>query len=137
MLNENNYLFENFDFNTSIQEKSIEKIEEILKIKFPSDYVDFMLKTNGGEGPLGKENYLRLWKIEELPKHNEGYLVNENAPGLVIIGTDGGGTAYGYDFRKKEPKIVEIDFIGMDIEEPHYSTYDFLEFIKYLYNYLA
>jgi len=135
MFDEKKYLFENFNFNSPIQKKGIEEVEKELKIKFPPDYIDFMLKTNGGEGNIGEESYLRLWKIEVLIESNEDYLVNEFAPGLLIIGSDGGGTAYGYDFREEFPKLIEVDFIGMDIDNPNYNTYDFFKFIEYLYNY--
>ena len=134
MFDEKKYLFENFTFNSPIPKKGIEEVEKELKIKFPPGYVDFMLKTNGGEGTIGEESYLKLWKVEVLLESNEGYLVSEFAPGLLIIGSDGGGTAYGYDFREELPKLIEVDFIGMDIKNPYYSTYDFFEFIEYLYN---
>ena len=134
MFEEKKYLFENFTLNSPIPKKEIEEVEKELKIKFPSGYVDFMLKTNGGEGTIGEESYLRLWKIEVLLESNKDYLVSEFAPGLLIIGSDGGGTAYGYDFREEIPKLIEVDFIGMDIKNPNYSTYDFFEFIEYLYN---
>lgn len=56
-----------------------------------------MLEVNGGEG-------------------NEEYAVRDFAPGLVIIGSDGGGTAYGYAYRNDRPKLVEVDFISMDLD---------------------
>ncbi|WML48521.1 SMI1/KNR4 family protein [Neobacillus sp. PS3-34] len=127
-------MFKEFEFNTSTSKQEIEKVEEVLNVNFPPDYIEFMLKTNGGEGTIG-ESYLKLWEIQELIESNEDYSVPEFAPGLLIIGSDGGGTAYGYDFRQERPKLVEVDFIGMDIENPNYSTDDFFEFMKYLYTY--
>lgn len=135
MFDEKNHFFERFNFNTPISENEIKKVEKDLKVKFPQDYIDFMLKTNGGEGTIGKESYLRLWKIEELSKSNEDYGICEFAPGLLIIGSDGGGTAFGYDLRDEIPKLVEVGFIGLDVENPNYSTNNFFEFIEYLYNY--
>ncbi|MBO9128511.1 SMI1/KNR4 family protein [Bacillus sp. 165] len=134
MLDEKKYLFKGFNFNESIPKEELEKVEKELNVKFPSDYVEFMIKSNGGEGNIG-ESYLRLWKIEELVKGNEDYSVSEFAPGLLIIGSDGGGTAFGYDFREEIPDLVEVDFIGMDIENPNYRNKYFFEFIEYLYNY--
>jgi hypothetical protein len=134
MIESRNYLLEKFDFNTPIQKKEILEIEEKLRISFPQDYVDFMLKTNGGEGTVGEDSYLRLWKIEEIIESNEGYSVEEFAPGLIIIGSDGGGTAYGFDFRSEKPILVAVDFIGLYIDSPFFRTDNFFEFIKYLYN---
>ncbi|WP_236293580.1 SMI1/KNR4 family protein [Paenibacillus allorhizoplanae] len=113
----------------------IVEVETQFQLKFPPDYVEFMLEANGGEGTVGERNYLRLWKIEELIQDNEEYAVHDFAPGLILIGSDGGGTAYGYDFRNEIPKLVEVDFIGLDLDSPFYSTYKFSEFIEYLYNY--
>lgn len=92
-----------------------------------------MLVTNGGEGSIG-DSYLRLWKMEELVESNQDYGITECAPELVVIGSDGGGTAYGYDFRKEKPILVEVNFIGMDIDEPNYRTDDFYQFLDYLFN---
>jgi hypothetical protein len=135
LFDKKNHLFERFNFNTPISEKEIKEVEKGLKVKFPQDYIDFMLKTNGGEGTIGKETYLRLWKIEELSESNEDYAISEFAPGLLIIGSDGGGTAFVYDFRDEIPKLVEVGFIGLDVENPNHSSNNFFEFIEYLYNY--
>ena len=135
MFDKKKHIFERFNFNTPISKKEIEEVEKELKVKFPQDYLDFMLKTNGGEGTIGEENYLRLWKIEELAENNKDYSVSEFAPGLLIIGSDGAGTAFGYDFRNKKPQLVEVSFIGLDVEKPNYKTNDFFEFIEYLYSY--
>lgn len=135
MFDKKKHLFERFNFNTPISEKEIKDVEIELKVKFPQDYIDFMQKTNGGEGTIGEESYLRLWKIEDLVESNEDYAVNEFAPGLLIIGTDGAGTAFGYDFRDELPKLVEVSFIGLEIDDPNYSTDHFFEFIEYLYHF--
>lgn len=133
MFNEKEYLLKEFEFASFTSKEEIEKVELKLDVKFPSDYKDFMLLTNGGEGPIGN-SYLRLWNIEELVNSNEDYAVTEFAPGLVIIGSDGGGAAYGYDFRQDQPLLVEVDFIGMDIDYPNYCTNSFLGFLENLYN---
>jgi hypothetical protein len=134
MLQGKDYLFKEFIPNNPIQIKDIEGVEDKLSIKFPEDYVNFMVNTNGGEGSIGEDSYLRLWKIEELIESNEGYGVEEFAPGLIIIGSDGGDTAYGFDFRTEHPILVEVGFIGMDLEEPYFSASSFIGFIEYLYN---
>ncbi|MCR8630586.1 SMI1/KNR4 family protein [Paenibacillus radicis (ex Xue et al. 2023)] len=125
---------ENFQTNTPISKRDIEDVETMLRIKFPVDYVEFMLQTNGGEGTIGESGYLRLWKIGEIVQGNVEYSVHELAPGLIIIGSDGGGAAYGYNFQNESSTLVEVDFIGMDIDSPFYSTKKFIEFIEYLFN---
>jgi hypothetical protein len=128
------YLFKKFKFNSPILKKEIEAVEKTLSIKFPNDYVEFMLSTNGGCGFLGQQGYLDLWKIETLVQGNHEYLVHEFAPSLVVIGTNGAGLAYGYDFREDIPTLVEVDFIGLDTDIPDFISHDFLEFIEYCFN---
>jgi hypothetical protein len=133
---EKDYLFKDFNRNSPTTQKDIRVVEEQLEIKFPDDYIEFMLRSNGGEGQIN-ERFLRLWEIEGIVEANgiEGYSILENAPGLVVIGSDGGGTAIGYDFRNKKPQLVEVDFIGLDIDNPFYSTENFFDYIEHLYNF--
>jgi hypothetical protein len=133
---EKDYLFQDFNRNSPTTLKEIRAVEEQLEIKFPDDYIEFMLRSNGGDGQIN-DTYLRLWEIEGIVEANgiEGYSILEDAPGLVVIGSDGGGTAIGYDFRSKHPKLVEVDFIGLDLDDPFYSTENFIDYIEHVYNY--
>ena len=60
-------IFKKFDFN----EKSEEMISEVNGMKLPDDYLGFISEHNGGEGPLGQNNYGRFYKLEELEEINE------------------------------------------------------------------
>ncbi len=44
---------------------------------------------------------------------NQGYEVENYAPGLLIFGSDGGGEAYGFDTRNPQWQMVDIPFVGM------------------------
>ncbi|WP_346320972.1 SMI1/KNR4 family protein [Chitinophaga sp. YIM B06452] len=55
-----------------------------INLNFPSDYLDFMLERNGGEGSIGSEGYVRFWPMEELIEANNDYSVSEFAPGLFF-----------------------------------------------------
>jgi hypothetical protein len=96
------------------------------------DYVEFMVGSNGAEGPIGEENYLVLWSVENLMRQNEEYRVNEYAPGLFLFGSDGGGEGYGFDARSEEIRFVEIPLIGLDFEDAWFRGRTFLEFLKHL-----
>ena len=51
----------------------------------------FLGRANGGEGSID-EQYVRLWRAEELIEMNLGYnVVKVFFPNLFLIGTDGGG----------------------------------------------
>lgn len=120
------------DLNEPADPNVIRAIEDQLGFQFPEEYVRFLLHSNGCEGPIG-ENYLQLWGVEELIEDNEGYSVEEFAPGMLIIGSDGGDIAYCIDTRSKDKPFVFMPFIGMDLEEvePCGTTFKgFLEFLS-------
>lgn len=91
--------------------------DEIVKIghSLPSDYVSFLNKHNGGEGFVDND-YLIIWKIEELSIFNLEYEVGKYAPGIFLFGSSGGGEAYGFDMRDPSMPIVRIPFIGMELQ---------------------
>lgn len=84
---------------------------------------------NGGEGFLG-EDYLILWGAEELAQFNREYEVQEYAPGLVLFGSDGGGEGFAFDTRSSPPQIVQVPFIGMELQYANPVGSDFRDFIS-------
>jgi len=58
-----------------------------------------------------------IWSAEEIPKLNAAYEVKDYAPGLLLIGSDGGGEALALDTRSdSDPDrwpVVLVPFIGM------------------------
>ena len=89
---------------------TIEEVEKSLGIKFPSDYVDFMLFTNGCEGSIG-ESYIVMWPIEEIVQNNEDFEVEEYVPGLILFGSNGSGEAFGFDMRTEKPSYIMVPFL--------------------------
>jgi len=97
----------------------------------PDDYLEFIRESNGGEGIIGERHYLSLWKIEELAKLNKDYDTEIYAPGYLIFGSDGGGTAYAFD--KANGNIVSFQFVGMMLEdEPNLWGNSFTAFLENL-----
>lgn len=124
-------LLSQFELNEPASENNIRKVEELLSINFPQEYYDFLLISNGGEGAIG-QSYLVLWKIEDLIELNDAYGVEEFAPGLLIIGSDGGDTAYCIDIRSDLKQFVQVPFIGMDLSEVQSCSNDFKGFLSFL-----
>ncbi|MCU4757388.1 SMI1/KNR4 family protein [Bacillus cereus] len=114
--------------------ENITVIESQLNISFPTDYISFMLESNGAEGAIGKNGYLQLWSIDVLIQHNEGYEVKEFAPGVTLFGSDGGNVAYGFFEKSGETQIIEIPLIGMDLDEMAVISNTFVDFLDCLYN---
>jgi hypothetical protein len=96
----------------------VESLPSRLGVVIPSHYLDFLKEHNGGEGFIG-DNYIVLWKAEELADFNREYEVEKYAPGIFLFGSDGGGEGYGFDTQSAEMPIVRIPFIGM---ERRYAT---------------
>ena len=122
------------DLNPPATEESLKAIETKLKISFPAQYRDFILESNGAEGPIGKNSHLIIWPVEEIIQLNEGR--EEFTPGLVHFGSDGGGEGYAFDKRVKEMPIVKIptDSINID-EDAELCGNTFNEFLQHLFNY--
>lgn len=119
------------------QPASIETLEEVqakLKVRFPTDYIEFMLESNGAEGQIGSNSYLTVWPAEQIIPLNDGYAVSEFTPGLVYFGSDGGGMAYAFDFRGTTPLIVEFPFDSIKIDDVKFCGNTFSDFLEYLYN---
>ena len=60
-------MFREFVFN----EKPEKMIADVNGLALPEDYLAFMQEHDGGEGPLGENNYGRFFKLEELKEIND------------------------------------------------------------------
>ncbi len=95
------------------------------------EYEQYLKKFNGGSGMIGEENYLILWSQDEIVEFNRDYAVEEFLPNILLIGSDGGGIAYGINSKCE---YIQVPFIPMDTEEVSVIARTFEEFIQYLYN---
>lgn len=98
---------------------------------FPADYKEFLNMYNGGNGSVGENSYLELWAFEDIDELNKDYEVAEFLSDIVLVGSDGGDTAYGIN---QKGEFVEVPFIGMDNEEVKEVAVSFDDFIEYIYN---
>jgi cell wall assembly regulator SMI1 len=102
-----------WQLNAGAPTKAINDAITALGKILPIDYARFLAEHDGGEGFIGN-NYLILWRVEELPNFNREYEVIEYAPDILLFGSDGGGEGYGFDTRDLNMRVVRIPFIGMD-----------------------
>jgi hypothetical protein len=107
-------LFAEFKANPPAKLALIERCQAKLSFLLPADYVQFLQKMNGGEGSLGGNAYVALWRVEELGDRNADYEVAEFSPGLFLFGSNGAGEAFAFDTRSDQFRIVAVPFIGMD-----------------------
>src|SRR3954470_4098442 len=88
---------------------------------------------NGGEGSLTEEGrYVNFWPLEVLMKYNRDYEVQDYAPEVFLLGSDGGGIAFG--IRRNDGSFIKVDFIDMSNENASGVGNDFEEFIGFLAN---
>ncbi len=105
-------LLNDFSFGESA---SKDALSDLSALKLPEDYLSIFTELNGGEGFVGAE-YLILWKAEELAVFNKEYEFETYAPGIFLFGSNGGGEGFGFDTRSEPYKVVQIPFIGMDLQ---------------------
>jgi hypothetical protein len=125
-------LLENLNQNPPASTNVLEETEKKLGFKLPAEYVEFLKKSNGGEGFIGDE-YVILWRIEELISMNCSYEVEKDVPGFLIFGSNGGGEAFGLDTRTPQWSIVKIPFVGMDWKSAEPMGLTFKAFLECLY----
>lgn len=116
-------LFENFEFNGETKYE----IKEINGMILPDDYLDFMYKHNGGEGPVGKNSYMFFEKLEELIEYNEDYEISKFLPNCFCFGGDGGNTLFCYNFITKE--YFAVDSSAININDNYCRASSLYEFI--------
>lgn len=97
---------------------AIRDAEHALGCDLPRDHALLLLTSDGLEGPVGQESYLRIWSVSEQPRNNAEYPVKEALKGVTLLGSDGGNTGYG--FRRRGDGGVEyvcVPLIVMDEDE--------------------
>ena len=94
---------------------AIRQAEAELGVQFPSDFRSFLAWSNGGEGQIGNQ-YLNIWSSGEIRKLNDDYQIGRYLPGVVGIGTDGGGECYALDYRidAKAPHLIQCALGDLD-----------------------
>jgi hypothetical protein len=95
----------------------------------PTDYLSIIGEFGGREGFLGEE-YLRLYRIEELVTLNFAYEVQTFLPEIVVFGSNGCGEAFA--FLLHEPTVVQVPFLPLAIEHATHRANSFAEFVRTL-----
>lgn len=113
-------MFREFEFNEAPEEI----ITEVNGLSLPEDYLAFMRRHNGGEGPLGENNYGCLYRLEELQAINDEYEVSKWWPGNVVLGSDMSGQLWAWNPEKRI--WCQIDSGNTD-EDTYYTISDSFE----------
>lgn len=114
-----------------LSEFNISSDEELVLSERYKVFKDYLKQTVSGEGMVGENNYLSLWAKNEIEELNNSYETQEFLSNVLLIGSDGGDTAYGINVNGK---YIEVPFIGMDDEEVEIIAEDFDGFIDYVWS---
>ena len=89
--------------------------ERVLGVRFPADYQSFLRWSNGGEGDIGGRHF-DLWDVDRVLRLNKAYALDRYLPGVVGIGTDGGGICYALDYSAgpDNPRFVHVPLGDLD-----------------------
>jgi hypothetical protein len=101
-----------FEGNGGVAKDQITSVQESIGRTLPGDFIDFLRKHNGGEGFVGDE-YLILWKLEELREFNRDYEVHDYLPDVILFGSNGSGEAYGFRTSQVPWDVIKVPFVGM------------------------
>jgi hypothetical protein len=126
----NDYI-KGFELKPGATEVDVRNAVASLGVPLPADYLQFLGDHNGGEGFIGV-NYLVLWSAEELVPFNRDNQLNGYAPGLILIGSDGGGETFAFDSREPSMPIVMTPAIDMSLEDAKRIAPSFTEFLNTL-----
>jgi len=105
-------------------------VENVTGRHFPADYKEVLREHNGLECFVGKKGYLALWSTAEVLELNQAYAVAEFAPGLTLIGANGGNDGYGLAEVDGETKYVTVPLVGMETESVQVLGNTFVEFLS-------
>jgi len=118
--------------NPGAAEAAINTLNNSCGGRLPESYLQLMAETNGLEGFVGEEAYLVLWPVEDIAELNDSYAMNEFAPGLLLIGSDGGDTGYAFDTRSDAIPFVEVPLVGMALDQMSVVGQSLKELLEHL-----
>ena len=110
----------------------LKKLSASAPIPLPSEYLELLAASNGGEGDLAIEpGWFCPWPAEEVLEQNEGYEIATYAPDLFGIGSNGGGELIAIDHSTASPfAVVMVPFIPLDRSELQMIAQSMSEFVQ-------
>lgn len=102
---------------TGATETEITAVERSLGQLLPDDYKAILRESNGLEGFFAPGAYLILWTTADIHPLNEAYSVAEFLNDVILLGTDGADTGYGFTWEGGKPRYISVPLVGMGPSE--------------------
>jgi hypothetical protein len=97
----------------------------------PSEYFEFLLRSDGGEGFLGiRPGYFQLWASHEVVHFSSMYQVTEYLPAYLAVGSSGGGELFILAVSGSPAGIFCIDPISLKSEDVVLVAPNFAAFVS-------
>ncbi|GKV56657.1 hypothetical protein NCCP2222_26040 [Sporosarcina sp. NCCP-2222] len=115
-------------FGGSLKIEEVTQAEDELNIKFPEDFIEFLLRY--GSGAVGEAIILGLKEVEfvatpsfiEKSKHFRGILP-KGYENFITIGIDGAGNPIGFNFPNTEIITFDFNFGGKEVLAKTFEEY--------------
>lgn len=97
----------------------------------PSEYFEFLLRSDGGEGFLGiSPGYFRLWASHEVAHFSSEYQVTKYLPAYLAVGSNGGGELFILAVSGSPTGIFSIDANSLSSEDVFLVAPNFAAFVS-------
>ena len=94
--------------------EEVTHLSEGCRFALPSDYLNFLLFSNGTDAPLPILPYgCNLFSAEEVLEANQDYELEKYLPGYFAIGTSGGGELLVFDYSAIPWRVCSVPAIGL------------------------
>lgn len=102
----------------TVDDSTLARAEKSLGVKFPPDYRDIITLSDGLDERLPNA-HLVLWSLEDVIEINgrDAYGFLESLPGLLLIGSDGGGELLAFDLRTEPATVVLVNAVCSSWDE--------------------
>ncbi len=95
-----------------MSDEDLAAAEAVLGHRLPEDYAAFLRHQDGLADFVG-EAYLDLWTLPDVVARNADEdpwsSLRDGHPGILVVGSDGGGEWVAYDMRRTPPPVLLVN----------------------------
>lgn len=104
-----------------------------IPVVLPEDYVEAVSMASGWRGFLSESSpYVELWPIDEVMARNADYEIVPGKDDMLLVGSDGGGTAYAIVRVGGRSVFADVPFVPLRVGEATLRGDSLEEFLENL-----